>query len=127
MRLTRSAAAAAKKRAAELAGITDENVTNKKRVVLGELSNNVAGSVSKVQGKKPTTTTQTLKCKGKVKAKSKVVRQVLLEGGDDKKEDFDALSNDPQMCGYYASDIYGYLHQMEVFPLFFAYYIYLIR
>ncbi|MBA0810018.1 hypothetical protein Gohar_002040 [Gossypium harknessii] len=117
VRLTRSTVA--KKRTAELAGITDENVTNKKRVVLGELSNNVAGSVSKVQGKKPTTTTTTtqkLQCKGKVKAKSKVVRRVLLEGGDEKKEDFDAMSNDPQMCGYYASDIYGYLHQMEVDP-----------
>ncbi|MBA0597179.1 hypothetical protein Gorai_006994 [Gossypium raimondii] len=116
VRLTRSTVA--KKRTAELAGITDENVTNKKRVVLGELSNNVAGSVSKVQGKKPptTTTAQKLQCKGKVKAKSKVVRRVLLEGGDEKKEDFDAMSNDPQMCGYYASDIYGYLHQMEVDP-----------
>ncbi|MBA0867974.1 hypothetical protein Goshw_006779 [Gossypium schwendimanii] len=114
VRLTRSTVA--KKRTADLAGITDENVTNKKRVVLGDLSNNVAGSVSKVQGKKPTTTTQKLQCKGKVKAKSKVVRRVLLEGGDEKKEDFDAMSNDPQMCGYYASDIYGYLHQMEVDP-----------
>ncbi|KAG4140471.1 hypothetical protein ERO13_D06G019700v2 [Gossypium hirsutum] len=121
VRLTRSTVA--KKRTAELAGITDEIVTNKKRVVLGELSNNVAGSVSKVQGKKPTTTTTTatttaqkLQCKGKVKTRSKVVRRVLLEGGDEKKEDFDAMSNDPQMCGYYASDIYGYLHQMEVDP-----------
>ncbi|MBA0693475.1 hypothetical protein Goari_003847 [Gossypium aridum] len=114
VRLTGSTVA--EKRTAELAGITDENVTNKKRVVLGELSNNVAGSVSKVQGKKPTTTTQKLQYKGKVKAKSKVVRRVLLEGGDEKKEDFDAMSNDPQMCGYYASDIYGYLHQMEVDP-----------
>ncbi|XP_039053348.1 putative cyclin-A3-1 [Hibiscus syriacus] len=111
VRLTR---AAAKKRAAESAGITVENVSNKKRVVLGEISNlsNIFYSVNKVQGKKTT--------KGKTKTKAGVVKPLLHEAKeiaeDEKPVDIDAVSDDPQMCGYYASDIYAYLHQMEVDP-----------
>ncbi|XWS21257.1 hypothetical protein CRYUN_Cryun30bG0040100 [Craigia yunnanensis] len=111
---------AVKKRAAESAGIKDEKVTNKKRVVLGELSNlsNVVVSANKVQGKE----TQKPKPKGKVKTRTRVVRPALkvkkeeVEDEDEKAVDIDAKSDDPQMCGHYASDIYEYLHQMEVDP-----------
>ncbi|XVF36365.1 hypothetical protein REPUB_Repub19eG0052500 [Reevesia pubescens] len=115
VRVTR---AAAKKRATDTAGLTDENVTNKKRVVLGELSNlsNVVVSVNKVQGKE----TQKQKPKGKVKTKNRVVKPALKENKeeaeDEKTVDIGAKSDDPQMCAHYVSDIYEYLHQMEVDP-----------
>ena len=114
VRVTR---AAAKKRAADSAGITDERVTNKKRVVLGELSNlsNVVVSVNKVQG----TETQKQQPKGKVKTKTRVVKPALKEKKDEAEDEktviIDAKSDDSQMCGHYISDIYEYLHQMEVF------------
>ncbi|GMJ15331.1 Cyclin A3;1 [Hibiscus trionum] len=116
VRLTR---AAAKKRVAESAGITDENAANKKRVVLGDISNfsNIVGSVNKVHEKK---TTQKLQSKGKTKTKSRAVKPLLQEAKenaeDEKPVASDAVSDDPQMCGYYVSDIYEYLHQMEVDP-----------
>ncbi|XP_039023115.1 cyclin-A3-2-like [Hibiscus syriacus] len=111
--------AAAKKRAAESAGITEENVTNKKRFVLGEISNftEIVGSMNTIQGKKKT---QKLHPKEKAKTKPSVVRPLLKEAKenteDEKQLDVGVVSDDPQMCGYYASHIYEYLHQMEVFP-----------
>lgn len=107
--------AAAKKRTAGSAGITEDRATNKRRVVLGELSNlsNVAVPENKVQRK------ETQKPKMKVKTKTRVVKAALKvkkeEVQEEKPVDIDAESGDPQMCGYYASDIYEYLHQMEVF------------
>ncbi|KAE8683530.1 hypothetical protein F3Y22_tig00111201pilonHSYRG00075 [Hibiscus syriacus] len=109
--------AAAKKRAAESAGITEENVTNKKRFVLGEISNftEIVGSMNTIQGKKKT---QKLHPKEKAKTKPSVVRPLLKEAKenteDEKQLDVGVVSDDPQMCGYYASHIYEYLHQMEV-------------
>ncbi|XP_021283658.1 putative cyclin-A3-1 [Herrania umbratica] len=109
--------AAAKKRAAEGAGIMEERVTNKKRVVLGELSNlsNVL-SVNKVQGKE--NRKQQLKRKGKTKTRlaKPALKEKKKEAQDEKDVDIDAKSDDPQMCGHYVSDIYEYLHQMEVDP-----------
>ncbi|XVF39846.1 hypothetical protein PTKIN_Ptkin01aG0065100 [Pterospermum kingtungense] len=117
-RVTRGAAAA-RKRAAESAGLSEENVTtNKRRVVLGELSNlsNVVVSVNKVEGKE----TQKQQPKGKVKAKKRLIKPALkeknVEAEDANAGDIDAKSDDPQMCGQYVSDIYEYLLQMEVDP-----------
>ncbi|OMO70593.1 hypothetical protein COLO4_28567 [Corchorus olitorius] len=119
VRVTR---AAAKKRAAEAAGIVEEKVANKKRVVLGEISNlsNVVAPASKVQGKE----NQVKQPKGKVKAKTRVAKTALEEKKEENKDeyqdekavDIDAKSDDPQMCRHYVSDIYEYLHQMEVEP-----------
>ncbi|XWS24154.1 hypothetical protein CRYUN_Cryun28dG0076200 [Craigia yunnanensis] len=115
VRVTR---AAAKKRAAESAGISEEKVTNKKRVVLGELSNlsNFVVSVNIDQGKE----TQKQQPKGKVKTKTRVVKPALKEKKDEAEDEkaviIDAKSDDSQMCGHYISDIYEYLHQMEMDP-----------
>ncbi|KAK8678581.1 hypothetical protein V6N13_144078 [Hibiscus sabdariffa] len=109
VRVTR---AAAKKRTAESAWLTDEKVVSKKRVVLGDISNlsNV------VSGKK----NQKEQIKGKLKEKTRVVKPAFKaskeETEDDKSVDIDAESDDPQMCGHYVSDIYKYLHQMEADP-----------
>ncbi|KAL4335641.1 hypothetical protein GQ457_07G025030 [Hibiscus cannabinus] len=115
VRLTR---AAAKKRAAESAGLTEEKGVTKKRVVLGELSNssNIVVSGNKAQGKE----NQKKQPKRKPKTKTRVVKPALKvskeETEDDKPADIDAKSDDPQMCGHYVSDIYEYLRQMEVDP-----------
>ncbi|XVF39848.1 hypothetical protein PTKIN_Ptkin01aG0065300 [Pterospermum kingtungense] len=118
MRVTR-AAAAARKRAAESAELSEENVTtNKRRVVLGELSNlsNVVVSVNKVEGKE----TGKQQPEGKAKAKKRLIRPALkgkkVKAEDTNAGDIDAKSDDPQMCGQYVSDIYEYLLQMEVDP-----------
>lgn len=106
VRLTR----AARKRAA--LGNAEEQPPNKKRVVLGELSNlpNVVVSrnpISKSEPQKP---------KGKAKTKVKKALLPTSTKNDDVegKVDTDAKSDDPQMCGPYVSDIYEYLHTMEV-------------
>ncbi|KAL4308498.1 hypothetical protein GQ457_01G033530 [Hibiscus cannabinus] len=112
VRLTR---AAAKKRAAESAALTEEKGVTKKRVVLGELSNlsNIVVSGNKAQVKenpekqKPKTKTRV------VKPASKASKE---ETEDDKPGDIDAKSDDPQMCGLYVSDIYEYLLQKEADP-----------
>ncbi|XVE55814.1 hypothetical protein DITRI_Ditri03aG0187300 [Diplodiscus trichospermus] len=115
MRVTRSAA---RKRAAESAGVSEEKVTSKKRVVLGELSNlsNFVNSENKLKGKE----NQKQQHKGKARKKTKAVKPALTEkheeAGDEKAVDVDAKTDDPQMCGHYVSDIYEYLHQMEVDP-----------
>ncbi|KAH1065553.1 hypothetical protein J1N35_030540 [Gossypium stocksii] len=115
VRVTR---AAARKRAAESAGLMEGRVMNKKRVVLGDLSNlsNVAVSANKVQGKE----NKKKQAKGKLKSKTEVAKRTLEvitdEVSVDKPVDIDAKSVDPQMCGYYVSDIYEYLRQMEADP-----------
>ncbi|KAG4147247.1 hypothetical protein ERO13_D05G210300v2 [Gossypium hirsutum] len=115
VRVTR---AAARKRAAESAGLIEGRVMNKKRVVLGDLSNlsNVAVSANKVQGKE----NKKKQAKGKLKSKTEVAKPNLEVKTDevsvDKPVDIDAKSVDPQMCGYYVSDIYEYLRQMEADP-----------
>ncbi|XP_039023950.1 putative cyclin-A3-1 [Hibiscus syriacus] len=115
IRVTR---AASKKRVAQSAGLTEERVVTKKRVVLGELSNlsNVVVSGINVQRKE----NQKKHHQGKLKAKTRVVKPALKvskkESEHDKPADIDAKSEDPQMCGHYVSDIYEYLRQMEVDP-----------
>ncbi|KAL4309839.1 hypothetical protein GQ457_01G034170 [Hibiscus cannabinus] len=112
VRLTR---AAAKKRAAESAALTEEKWATKKRVVLGELSNlsNIVVSGNKAQVKDNPE-------KQKPKTKTRVVKPALKaskeETEDDKPGDIDAKSDDPQMCGLYVSDIYEYLLQKEADP-----------
>ncbi|XP_010277154.1 PREDICTED: G2/mitotic-specific cyclin C13-1-like [Nelumbo nucifera] len=96
MRVTR----AAKKRAAAALAATQslQLPANKKRVVLGELTNLsslVSNQLSGLEPRKP-------KCRVKKKEQKPVV------------PDIDADSDDPQMCAHYAPDIYQYLHSMEV-------------
>lgn len=103
VRLTR----AAKKRAA--AAMADEQPATKKRVVLGELPNlsNVVVPENPSSGAGP----QMPKCKTKAK---KVTKPVTTATAKPAAKDTDAKPNDPQMCESYASEIYEYLHQMEV-------------
>ncbi|GLT93547.1 hypothetical protein SLE2022_113370 [Rubroshorea leprosula] len=114
VRVTR--AAAARKRAAETAEVVQEQA-KRKRVVLGELPNlsNVVVSTSQNVG----AATQKPKAKTKT-TKVKVAQKMTLEVKEDvsaKKElDIDSTNDDPQLCGSYASDIYEYLHEMEVDP-----------
>jgi cyclin A len=98
VRITR----AAKKRAAALASAEDRPL-NKKRVVLGELPNlsNTTVSVNEVY-------------KQKAKTKSNTSKRTLTKKEGVFKEDVDGKPEDPQMCAPYASDIYEYLHKMEV-------------
>ena len=99
MRITR----AAKKRTAAAMEASEslQLPPNKKRVVLGELSgsSNVAATPASVlgsgEGKQ--------KFRGRKKAKAVVA-----------VPDINAKLDDPQMCVPYASDIYEYLHKMEV-------------
>lgn len=89
----------AKKRAAE-AMVQHLQQPNKKRVVLGEIQD--LSNVSNNQ-KNP---------KYKQTTKRKVKRSVT-----DKEKEIDVdvkLDDDPQMCSAYASDIYDYLHQLEI-------------
>uniref|UniRef100_A0A5B7AQ84 Putative G2/mitotic-specific cyclin C13-1-like n=1 Tax=Davidia involucrata TaxID=16924 RepID=A0A5B7AQ84_DAVIN len=99
----------AKKRAAEaMAPVESQQLpTTKKRVVLGELPNfsNVAAAnrdlVSEPQ--KP-------KCRTKKKMKKAVNEKVTTTTAPG----IDAKSDDPQMCDAYVSEIYEYLHNMEM-------------
>ncbi|KAJ4851282.1 putative cyclin-A3-1 [Turnera subulata] len=96
---------AAKKRAAEAAAAAEQS-PKKKRVVLGELTNlaNVSSQVE-TQKKKP---------KGKPRAKRAIVAPNKEEVS--KEVSVDEKSDDPQMCGPYASEINQYLRDMEVEP-----------
>ncbi|XP_049355265.1 putative cyclin-A3-1 isoform X1 [Solanum verrucosum] len=85
----------AKKRAAE-AMVQHLQQPNKKRVVLGEI--------------------QDLSNEGIIKSRKTIKRKVKRSVTEkDKEFDVDVnLDDDPQMCGAYASDIYDYLHQLEI-------------
>ncbi|XP_057978797.1 putative cyclin-A3-1 isoform X1 [Malania oleifera] len=97
MRVTR----AAKKRAA--AAMAQAPPT-KKRVVLGELPNlpNVGSVPNLGDGSE----------KPKCRAKRKVKRAAAQR--EEPPQNIDVELDDPQMCGSYASDIYDYLHNMEM-------------
>ncbi|KAL5559116.1 hypothetical protein UlMin_035327 [Ulmus minor] len=104
VRVTRGA----KKRAAVAANINEQSPC-KKRVVLGELKNlgNDVAPVDLVSGldqRKPKRITQTKKVKNLASNRTTAID--LQKGDGD--------SNDPQMCGPYISDIFDYLHKMEV-------------
>uniref|UniRef100_A0A2N9J1U0 B-like cyclin n=1 Tax=Fagus sylvatica TaxID=28930 RepID=A0A2N9J1U0_FAGSY len=108
VRITR----AALKRAAT--AVSDPS-PNKKRAVLGDLTNlsNVVVSVDS-----NAKITEPLKPKSKTKANAKKPLTATLTNTTTKdtltKLDVDANSDDPQLCGAYASDIYDYHHKMEM-------------
>lgn len=95
MRVTRLAS---RKRAAEVEMVADRS--KKKRVVLGEIQNVLSSRDQK---------TRVVNEKQKIKPQKKA--KILKV---DPAIDLNGTSDDPQMCGAYASDIYEYLHHMEV-------------
>lgn len=101
MRLTRLAA---RKRAAEEA--MQHNI-KRKRVVLGEIQNVLAFDENLKIG----VVIDEKKSKGKRNVKKGIVC-VKEENGS--AIVVETESDDPQMCGAYASDIYDYLRNMEV-------------
>lgn len=118
-RLTR---AAAKKRSADSAGFGQEQA-KRKRVVLGEISNlsNVVVSGNRDLGaeiQKPKLKGKSGKLKRALVSVEKTASEELKDGVSDEKNGIDSFSEeeDPQMCGQYATDIYEYLHEMEVNP-----------
>ncbi|KAL6974859.1 cyclin [Sarracenia purpurea var. burkii] len=98
----------AKKRAAEAFATPEpQRHATKKRVVLGELrdSSNV-----------PATTDLDMdppmpKCRTKGKAKKAVTPTAATPTPP---QEIDSKSEDPQMCSSFVSEIYEYLHNMEV-------------
>ncbi|CAL1395929.1 unnamed protein product [Linum trigynum] len=117
---------AARKRAAAAMTTPADAVQKKKsRVVLGELPQAANAGVVVVDltsGDRPEKRKTKAKAKAKPKNKAeKVVAPVLedevpavtVEVGI---EDRDGSPDDPQMCQYYASDIYEYLHKLEAEP-----------
>ncbi|EEF52321.1 putative cyclin-A3-1 [Ricinus communis] len=111
VRLTR----AARKRAAAALSNVEDQPLSKKRVVLGEL-HNLSNVVISVNASAVKDVTQ--KQKFNSKAKQPKAKKALIVKKDEapKKVEIDAECDDPQMCGPYASDIYDYLHQLEVNP-----------
>ncbi|XP_058081115.1 cyclin-A3-4-like isoform X2 [Magnolia sinica] len=97
-RLTR----AAKKRAVAAAQSQQDLVpaTKKKRTVLGELPNFSNVVADPVPDAEPS--------KRKLRPSKKTERKLLM--------DVEANTNDPQLCVPYASDIFEYLHSMEIEP-----------
>lgn len=112
MRVTRLA----KKRAAEAmstAGVgIEQQRPSKKRVVLGELKS-ISTNVSSNQRKDSLSEPQKQK---KIRSRRKVKEslQETVKKPEDVGIDVNADSNDPQMCTDYVSEIYEYLHKMEV-------------
>ena len=106
----------AKKRAAAGPDSQQQPAT-KKRVVLGELPNKSNVPVTQELDSEP----QKLKCRSKKKVKKAVTSNVKENAVDDS----DTKSDDPQMCSAYISDIYEYLHNLEVsgFLLFLSFYL----
>lgn len=105
----------AKKRALEAIHSQSQKKT---RVVLGEISNNIRSDHSSVKDEKP-------KCKKSKKAK----KDSTTVFSDSRNSVFDenVKSSDPQMCDDYVTDIYDYLHNMEVsiiFPNCFFFFFY---
>ncbi|KAL3505092.1 hypothetical protein ACH5RR_034933 [Cinchona calisaya] len=109
----------AKKRAAEAMAANSQaqlqQRPSKKRVVLGEIKN-LSGDVNQSSESQP------LKQK-KSRPKRKVTEEafedkekkvVVEEKEEDAAIDIDAKYDDPQMCREYVSDIYEYLHKMEM-------------
>lgn len=99
---------ASKKRAATVT-IEEQNAT-KKRVVLGEL-HNLSNTV--VQAKQRSGLYEPKKKQkygAKPKAKKVLPMTILVENSTQDEES----SDDPHMCGPYISDVFEYLHQLEV-------------
>ncbi|XP_062158454.1 putative cyclin-A3-1 [Alnus glutinosa] len=103
---------AAKKRAAT--ATADEQAPTKKRVVLGELPNlsNVIVPANPGSGAGP----QKPKCKTKTKKVTKSATTAAVKPACTAEKDTNSKPDDPQMCEPYVSEIYEYLHKMEVDP-----------
>ncbi|KAF9600226.1 hypothetical protein IFM89_005050 [Coptis chinensis] len=100
---------AAKKRAASETSLQQQLPLNKKRVVLGEITN-LKNCSTNVGGVCSSSSEEIGKKKKEEKASSVVI--VIDEDEEEEKKE-EVLSDDPQMCVAYASDIYDYLHSME--------------
>ncbi|XP_023546574.1 putative cyclin-A3-1 [Cucurbita pepo subsp. pepo] len=113
VRITR----ASSKRVAASA-MSDDQSTNKKRVVLGELPNiqNATGSAAQ----KRKATSQITKCKPKKRTKiaaAPMSKTTVVVEDNDPKLTVDDILDDPEMKGPYSSDIYAYLRKMEAEPI----------
>ncbi|XP_052191383.1 putative cyclin-A3-1 [Diospyros lotus] len=98
VRLTRLA----KKRAAEAVAAPEPQPATKKRVVLGEITNSSnPPATGDLDSKR--------KCRTSKKVKKAVATKKTAAAPD-----IDEKPEDPQMCVYYASDIYAYLLNLEV-------------
>lgn len=108
-RLTRLAA---RKRAAEETMVSEKS--KRKRVVLGEIQNVLPSrdQRNRAVNEKPRIKPQRNVKRGEADTGVKEAKVSKVEG--DPAIDLDGNSDDPQMCGAYASDIYEYLHSMEV-------------
>ncbi|KAH0990008.1 hypothetical protein GBA52_001491 [Prunus armeniaca] len=99
------------KRRAEAAKGQEQPAT-KKRVVLGEL-HIIQNAVVPANNKSSVVEPQVQKRGAKAKAK-KALPEKKTETPT--TPDIDSTSDDPQMCGPYARDIYDYLHKLEADP-----------
>lgn len=98
----------AKKRAAEAIAAT-VMPKKKKRVVLGELSNNL----SNIVGSNQNLLLGSLEIeKGKCRSKKKKLKKAVVTDPEDLEDS--KSDDDPQLCIAYVSQIYDYLRQMEV-------------
>lgn len=103
---------AGKKRASTV--MSEEQNPIKKRVVLGELPNLSNVIVQADQSSGLNVPKKKQKCGAKNKAKKVLPMTIPAEKSSrEEKDDLD----DPHMCGPYISDVYEYLHQLEVIEL----------
>lgn len=104
----------AKKRAVESIAVTSQQQqrASKKRVVLGELKN-LSGNITQSLKYEPK---KQQKCghKRKLKKEEEAFEEKEKKTVEYAAMDIDANSDDPQLCRDYVSDIYDYLHEMEV-------------
>ncbi|KAI5655228.1 hypothetical protein M9H77_32415 [Catharanthus roseus] len=104
----------AKKRAVEAMAASEQQRPSKKRVVLGELKN-LSSNISSIQTYDFSSGPQKQqKNKNKRKAKESLGFEVKEKKVEEAGIDVFSQSDDPQMCGAYVSDIYEYLHKMEM-------------
>ncbi|GAB4852284.1 cyclin [Ancistrocladus abbreviatus] len=118
---------AAKKRAAEaMVSAEPQHLppVTKKRVVLGEISSSVLGNCNVNVTSEPQKRKKCRPKKGKhvgavsstAEAPAAAAKEPVVEVDSAVEElrDIDAISDDPQMCPDYVSDIYDYLRNMEM-------------
>lgn len=109
MRVTRLQA---RKRAAEEPMVAEKN--KKKRVALGDIQNVLASRGQKIRvvdEKQKIKPQKNVKRGGEIGGDKKAK---IIKGETDPAIDLNGESDDPQMCRAYASDIYDYLHNMEM-------------
>ncbi|KAK4428840.1 putative cyclin-A3-1 [Sesamum alatum] len=110
---------AVKKRAAEEAmQQLQPQQSKKKRVVLGEIQNVLpSGNQGLDENQKLGVETEKQKLKPKRNVRKGKVSVKVTKNAKEEKDsgiDLGVKSDDPQMCGTYVSDIYEYLHNMEM-------------